>query len=334
MGNEKMNSRTCIVRILVLITVALATILICPFLGIFTISLSDLVSNEKLYHVFMMIRIPRTLAAFIAGGGLAVGGMVYQALFRNPLASPYTLGVSGGASLGAALCIALGISTTIAGLSAVMLGAFAGAILAVFVVYSFAWSPRINSATLLLAGVVVATVCSGCIMFVYYISPLQHSYQIMRWIMGGIDGTTYSFLLVMAVPVLIYICYTAVVMPQLDQFLTGDSLAHSRGINVKRSRNTFIVATAMAVGAIVAVCGPVGFVGIMAPHACRMMFPGSRHRLLAGCSFLAGGILLTISDTLARTLAPPAEIPVGIFTALFGGPFFLILLFKRKARLY
>ena len=122
-------------------------------------------------------------------------------------------------------------------------------------------------------------------------------------------------------------------LQRIDQFLTGDSIAHSRGVNVRASRNLFISITAVAVGGIVAVCGPIGFIGIIAPHACRILMPGSRHRLLGLASFLMGGTLLVAADTLARSIAPPSEIPVGIITALLGGPFFLLLLLRRKNKL-
>lgn len=328
-----MNRHNQTLRICVMMTFSLAVLAVCPFLGIQRLTLSGILSSEDLRYIFRMIRVPRTLAAFTAGGGLALAGMVYQSLFRNPLASPFTLGVSGGASLGAALCIALGAGSGFAGFSLISIGAFIGAVSAVLLVYSFAWSRESNSTTLLLAGVVVATVCSGLIMFVHYISPLRHSFQIMRWIMGGVDGTTYTLWACMAAPVLIFTLVTGMLTPQLDQFLTGESLAHSRGVNVHRSRNMFIIISALAVGAIVSVCGPIGFVGIMAPHACRLILPGARHRLLGMCSFMLGGAFLVLCDTLARSLTPPSEIPVGIITALLGGPFFLIILYKKKSRI-
>ncbi len=328
-----MKKSSNISRVGLITVLAFACLGTCPFFGIRILTINEIFQVQELKHIFFIIRVPRTLAAFFAGGGLAVAGMVYQALFRNPLASPYTLGVSGGAAFGAALCIAIGAGGNVLGFSTISMGSFTGAVGAMMLVYVFAWSRESNSTTLLLAGVVVATVCSGLIMFLHYISPLRHSFQIMRWIMGGVDGTSYKFLTIMAVPVLMFFCITAILMPQLDQFITGDSLAHARGINVQRSRNTFIVLTALAVGAVVSVCGPIGFVGIIAPHACRMLLPGVRHRLLAVGSLMLGGSFLVLSDTLARTLSPPAEIPVGIITALLGGPFFLYMLFKRKGRL-
>ncbi len=310
-----------------------SSLLVCPFIGIKTFSLQEIVSKEEFRFIFFQIRIPRTLAAFFTGGGLAVAGMVFQALFRNPLASPYTLGVSGGASLGAALCLAAGAGSSIMGISVVSLGAIAGAVLSMVLIYGFLLSRESNSATLVLAGVVVSTVCSGLIMFIHQISPLQHAFQIMRWTMGGVDGITYQLLMIMLIPVLLFFLVVTILLPQLDQFITGDEIAYTRGVNIRLSRNVLISATTLAVGFMVATCGPIGFVGIIAPHACRIIIPGVRHRMLALCSFLIGASFLTISDTIARVLVPPAEIPVGIITAIFGGPFFLIVLFRRKNRL-
>jgi iron complex transport system permease protein len=311
----------------------MVTLLLCPMIGITWIAPFSIMHDSNLRFVFFTIRIPRTLVALFAGGGLAVAGMVYQALFRNPLADPYTLGVSSGASLGAALCIAAGIGGSALGFSIVTVGALTGAIASILVIYTFAWSKESNSSTLLLAGVVVATVSSGFIMFIHFVSGLHQSFQILRWIMGGVDGVSYSLFVLMAGPLLVFLVVTGIFMPQLDQFLTGDNIAHSRGINIRASRNMFIIITALAVGCIVAVCGPIGFIGIIAPHACRMMIPGVCHRLLAMSSFLLGGSFLVLADTLARSIAPPSEIPVGIITAMVGGPFFLIVLFKRKSRL-
>ncbi len=313
---------------------SLLTVIICPFLGMKILFPKTLLLNEQSRYIFFTIRVPRTFAAFFAGGGLAMAGLVYQALFRNLLASPYTLGVSSGASLGAALCISTGIGGSILGMSFVSMAAFTGAVSSVFIIYSLAWIRDSNSNTFLLAGVVVATVCSSLLMFVHYISPLRRSFQIMRWIMGGLDGISLELMLIMAIPLFFFLCVIVFLLPQLDQFLTGEEIAHSHGINVSVSRNIFIVVTALAVGAIVAVCGPIGFVGIIAPHTSRLLFPSARHRRLAWSSFTLGGSFLVLSDTFARTLAPPAEIPVGIITALFGGPFFLYVLFRRRHRFY
>jgi iron complex transport system permease protein len=326
-----MRRTTIIIPLLAVLT--LAAIVICPLIGIVTIKPGALFTNDTSSFVYWSMRFPRMVVALMAGGGLAVSGMIYQAIFRNPLADPYTLGVSSGASLGAALCILIGAGGSAFGLSFIAAGAFAGALGSILVINAFSWSRDANSSTLLLAGVVVATLCSGLIMFVHFICGFHESFQIIRWIMGGVDGVDGQMALVMTPPLVVFLGVVWILMAQLDQFPTGDDIAHSRGVNVRRSRNFFITSTALAVGIIVAICGPIGFIGIIAPHACRMMMPGIRHRALALSSFLLGGCFLIIADTLARSLVKPLEIPVGIITALLGGPFFLILLFRRKNKL-
>ncbi len=322
-----------VIAVTALCVSTLAVIIICPMAGIVTIGPQQILNDENLRFIFFSIRIPRVLTALFAGGGLAVSGMICQGIFRNSLADPYTLGVSSGASLGAALCILAGVGGSIFGLSIVAAGAFAGALCSIVVIYTFAWSRESNSSTILLAGVIVATLCSGMIMFVHFIGGLHKSFQIVRWIMGGVDGVSYSLLIMMCVPLLIFFVVSWIFMPQLDQLLTGESIAHSRGVDVRMSRNIFIAIVVLAVGGIVAICGPIGFIGILAPHACRMIVPGIRHRLLAFCSFLSGGTFLVLADTLARSLVPPSEIPVGIITSLLGGPFFLFVLFRNKKHL-
>ncbi len=320
-------------KLTIISLVSLSALLVCPFIGIESFSLQEIVSKEEIRFIFFQIRIPRTLAAFFTGGGLAIAGMIFQALFRNPLASPYTLGVSGGASLGAALCIAAGAGSSIMGISIISMGAIGGAILSMVLLYGFILSRESNSNTLVLAGVMVSTVCSGLIMFIHQVSPLQHAFQIMRWTMGGVDGITFQLLIIMLIPLLPFFMVVTISLPQLDQLMTGDDIAYTRGVDIRLSRIILISATTLAVGFMVAICGPIGFVGIIAPHACRIIIPGVRHRMLALCSFLIGASFLTISDTIARIIVPPAEISVGIITAIFGGPFFLIVLFRRKNRL-
>lgn len=333
MGDEMLSVKHPAVVVFSLGLLAAFVIVVCPMIGISLITPHKLLTDESMRFVFWSIRVPRILVAFFAGGGLAVAGVIYQALFRNPLADPYTLGISSGASLGAALCIIAGVGGSVLGLSIISMGAFAGALGSIVIIYCFAFTRESNSSTLLLAGVIVATICSGFIMFLHTVGGVHKSFQIIQWVIGSVDGASYSLLFCMLVPLAVFFAVAGVLMPQLDQFLAGDSIAHSRGINVKATRIVFISITALAVGGIVAVCGPIGFISIIAPHACRMLIPGVRHRLLSVCSFLLGGTFLIIADTIARSIAPPSEIPVGIVTALLGGPFFLLLLFRRKSRL-
>lgn len=326
------SSKGCY-RILFLVLASAAVLGIAPFLGIESFRLSQIVHNETVQFIFFGIRLPRVLSAFCAGGGLALCGMVYQAIFRNPLTDPFTLGISSGASLGAALAIFLGLGSAVLGLTVVSLGAFLGAGVAMAMVFLFSRLRGNDSLAILLAGVVVSMIFSSLLMFIYYLSETRHSFMIIHWLMGGLEGVSLRMLAVFVPIFAIGIALIAAHLPELDHFLTGEDLAQTRGIHVPRSRTILLIATSLVTGAIVALCGPIGFVGIMAPHLCRMFLSG-RHRILALASFLVGGTFLVLADVLSRTLAAPAEIPIGIITSLTGGPFFLWLLMRRKGRMY
>jgi len=319
-------------RLLALLALAAAgTLVVMPFVGMEMIVPSQLTVSSFERHVMFALRLPRVCTAFCAGGGLAVCGMVFQALFRNPLATPYTLGVSAGASFGAALCILTGftVSGGIPGVGSTELGALGGALLAVLIVYGFSTVQRVGSSlTILLAGVAVSFLFSSLLMFVQFLSSLRHSFQIVRWLMGGLEVFGWSGLLSMTPFLAIGLVAIAAYLPQLNLLLTGEDLAATRGVDVKRTKLVLYFATSLAVSAIVAVCGPIGFVGLMSPHICRLLL-GSDHRVLGPASFLFGSAFLVVCDTIARTIIAPAEIPVGVITALCGGPFFLWILFGK-----
>ncbi|MFH1998705.1 MAG: iron ABC transporter permease, partial [Planctomycetota bacterium] len=180
-------------------------------------------------------------------------------------------------------------------------------------------------ASMLLAGVAISLFFSSLILFLQYISDFTHSFRILRWLMGGMKITGYETVLNLLPFVLVGLAIVLWLTHELNLMMTGDDMAVSRGVNVKRTRTLLFFATSLMVGSVVAVCGPIGFVGMMAPHICRLMV-GSNHRILMPASFLFGGFFLVLCDTFARTLVAPAEIPVGVITALLGGPFFLWLL--------
>ncbi len=281
-------------------------------------------------EIFWRIRIPRVLAAWLAGAGLAAAGMAFQALFRNSLATPFTLGVASGAALGAALSIRFGIALSIVGISSTPLWAFAGASVSILLVYGITRTRRcMNTATLLLAGVAVSFFFSSLNLFTQYISDFTHTFRIIRWLMGGVQVVGYRSVLEMIPLVLGGLLITLWLTRELDILTTGEEMAAGRGVDVVRTRNLLFFGASLMVGGVVAVCGPIGFVGLMVPHICRLLVgPGDRY--LAPASILAGGSFLTLCDTFARTIIAPAEIPVGVITALLGGPFFLALLIRDR----
>ncbi|MGD9202788.1 MAG: iron ABC transporter permease [Chitinispirillia bacterium] len=316
-------------KFFVLCGISLLVITVSPFLGLEFLTFDLLLANPHHRYIFIKLRLPRLVMAFLAGGGFSLCGLVFQALFRNPLASPFTLGISSGAAFGAGVSIILGIGGSFLGMSVTSLTAFTGALIAMILVYIFSQIKKESIIALLLAGVVIERIFSSLLMIIHYLSPLHSSFKIMRWLMGSVDGVSVNALIILTPIYFISLLIIIFMTSELDQVVTGEDIALTRGVNMKQTKAILILATSLMTGSIVAISGPVGFIGIIAPHVCRHIF-SIRHNLLAWASFLTGGTFLVICDTLARTVAAPTEVPIGIITALFGGPFFLWILFRKK----
>jgi iron complex transport system permease protein len=282
-------------------------------------------------QIFFLSRLPRAISGAIAGAGLAASGVAFQALLRNPLAEPYTLGVSSGAALGAVIAIRLGLESVL-GASAVPILAFAGSLGAVAVVWRLA---RVGAsrppATLLLAGITLAFVCSAASMLVQYTASFQESYRIVRWMMGGLDWVPAGDLWRSGTVVAVGLAALMLRARDMNALAAGPEAAASVGVRVELAVGIGYVAASLVVGAVIAFAGPIGFVGIIVPHALRAVI-GPDHRALLPAAILGGAGFVLLADTAARTLLAPAQIPVGVVTALLGGPFFLFLLVSEKSR--
>ncbi|MFL6195682.1 MAG: FecCD family ABC transporter permease, partial [Thermoanaerobaculia bacterium] len=279
--------------------------------------------------IFFQLRLPRVLLALLAGAGLAVSGLAFQTLFRNELAEPYTLGIATGAALGAVLALRLEEARALMGMPLVSLASFAGAIGATALVVGFAWRRRGSTATLLLAGIAVSLSCSALILFLQYLSDSTQTFRMVRWMMGGLSVVGYGEVL-WAVPwVLGGAAVLLALRWDLNLLLLGEELAASRGVDLVRLRLRVLGVASLMIGALVAVAGPIGFVGLMVPHMIRR-WVGHDHLFLAPACVLGGGAFLAVCDLAARTVMAPAELPVGVLTALLGGPFFLWLLVLGK----
>lgn len=302
---------------------AATTALIAPSLGL--VSLSDLPKVP----VFWTIRVPRMLLAFLAGAGLSLAGMTFQAMFRNPLVEPYTLGVSGGAAFGATVAIRAGWTVSVLGVSTVSLASFIGALASLVLVYSLAMTRKsFSSGLLLLAGVAMSFFFWSLILFTQYMSNFTESFRILRWMMGGVETVGYASVLEVLPFVVSGSAILLAYSRELNLLAAGEDLASSRGVAVGPVRSLLFAASTLMVGGVVAICGPIGFVGMIAPHICRTLI-GTEHRFLAPATLLFGGMFLVVCDTLARLVIAPAELPVGVVTALLGGPFFIMLLLRR-----
>ncbi|MFQ5441717.1 MAG: FecCD family ABC transporter permease [Thermodesulfobacteriota bacterium] len=320
------NKKTAVLAVLAVLTIAV--LFGAQFTGMERVPLSSLFhpSPGAASEILWRLRMPRVFTSFLAGAGLAVSGMVFQAMFRNPLATPFTLGVSSGAALGAALSIRLGITFTLLGISSSSLFAFIGALASITLVYGITRAKRgFSTSTMLLAGVAISLFFSSVILFTQYLSDFTNSLRILRWLMGGLAVVGFKPVQSMLPLVVGGSAVIFYLTNELDLMTTGTEIALSRGVDVKRTKTILFLVTSLMVGGVVSVCGPIGFVGMMAPHICRLLI-GPGHRHLTPATILFGGSFLTLCDTLSRTIIAPAEVPVGVVTALLGGPFFIWLL--------
>ncbi|NOZ86072.1 MAG: iron ABC transporter permease [Deltaproteobacteria bacterium] len=281
-------------------------------------------------QILLVARLPRVLLAALTGGALASAGVGFQALLRNPLATPFTLGVSSGASLGAASAILLGLDTALLGSAAVPLFALAGAGLAVAVVYMLARrrGSLLSTNTLLLAGVCLAFFFGAVMLFLHYLADFGNSYRMIRWLMGSLDITDIMVPLKVFVLTIIGFILLYSNSRRLNVMSAGEEVAQSRGIDVDKVQRRIYFSGSLLTASVVAATGPIGFVGLVVPHVVRM-FTGPDHRVLLPASFFAGAGFLILCDLLARVLIAPTEIPVGVITAILGGPF-LVWLLRRQ----
>ena len=279
--------------------------------------------------IVFQVRLPRIILAVIVGGGLAMAGATYQGLLQNSMADPYIIGVSAGASLGATIAILLRTRYINLGLSFVTLLAFLGAVLTIFLVYNIARvGGRVPIGTLLLAGVAVSSFFSALVSFLMVVAN-QSMPEIVYWMMGSLSGRSWNHvkasLPYLALGGLVVLFYSR----ELNILLVGEETAQNLGVNVEQVKAVLLIAGSLMAAAAVSVSGVIGFVGLIIPHSVRII-TGPDHRILLPAAGLVGAVFLVIADTAARTILAPAELPVGVITAVTGAPFFVYLLRRQK----
>jgi iron complex transport system permease protein len=283
-------------------------------------------------EILFRTRVPRIVLAALAGGGLAFAGVLFQALLRDALADPHIIGVSSGASLGAVTAICAGWQT-IGPLPGVWVAAFLGAVGMLLLILAIASEDRrISSFTLLLSGVTVTTTCFGLILLLQSVASFGQAFAIVHWLMGSIeivDGRSLGWLAAVAAAACGYGMSRA---RDWNLLSIGEDWAATRGVETDRLMLTGFLVGSLLVGTITSITGPIGFVGLIVPHALRLRL-GADHRLLLPCSFLLGAAFLVVCDTMARTVMAPVEIPVGVVTAVLGGPYFIWLLRSSRRKL-
>lgn len=288
----------------------------------------DVAVSQQQQAVLWSIRLPRVLLGALVGGGLAVSGALLQGVFRNPLADPGLIGVSSGAALGAVAVIVLGLTPL--GIFTLPLAAFLSGALTALLVYRIARRQgRTDVATLLLVGLALNALAGAATGLLTYLADDAELRSIVFWTMGGLGGALWETLLAAAPCILLAILLAPALGRRLNLFALGEAEARHLGVEVEQIKRAAVLLAALATGAAVAMAGPIGFVGLMVPHMVRLLLGPDHRSLLPACA-LGGATLLVLADLLARTVAAPAEIPVGLITALAGGPFFLFLILRTR----
>jgi iron complex transport system permease protein len=288
--------------------------------GATRVPLSDLLTSSDARLVILELRVPRVIFAVLVGGALACVGAVYQTIFRNPLASPFTLGVSSGAALGASLSL-MASSAPLGVAASAMLGALVSITLIMTI------SRRLGEAagdSLLLVGVVFSFLCSSVLTMLQYISDYSQLFRVTRWMMGGIPAVNLVDLGIGVVLVGVFLVYVMTRHRDFDLVLFGDDVAAVKGVALSPLYYTTFILSSLIVGWVVAQCGVIGFVGIVVP-ACARLVVGLRHRLVVPLAFMLGAVLVVLCDLLGRVVRPPFEVPAGVFTSIVGGPVFILL---------
>ena len=310
-----------------LFVIGIISLFIVPFIGSVHIPINEVFDSE----IFLNIRLPRVLFAFIVGFSLSMIGVIFQALLRNDLATPYTLGVSSGGALGAVISIKSGLALSFLGFTTTTIFSVFGSVITILLIFWIARSKiGISPVTLVLTGVTISLFFSSMILFIHYLADFTETYRMIRWLMGGlqITGWNYSIVLIPFTTLIFMFFYFNA--NAFNIMSAGRDLAISKGVNVESLQKYSFIGGSILIGLVVAFAGPIGFIGLIIPHLLRLLL-GPDHRTLLISASLFGGIFLVWCDTIARTIISPAELPVGVITSLIGGPFFVWLLIKKRS---
>ena len=304
--------------------------LFSPFVGIATLDIDTLLESGSISNrIFFDLRLPRILLAFMVGGSLALAGLLFQTLFRNALLTPFTLGVSGGAVLGAGIAIKLGLGLTL-GISAVSLFGFAGALFTIVLLILLSrYLLKARQESLLLLGIALSFFYSSALMVLFYLSSFTETATIMRFTMGSLSIVGYSNVIIISIASLFLLLLLWFKRFELQLLALSDEQAALKGINTRRLSYLLLLITSIIIGVVVSLTGPIGFIGLIIPHMVRRLYQKSVVSLIVPV-FLIGGLFLLACDTLTRFLSSSSEIPIGVLTALIGGPFFIYLIISRQ----
>ena len=320
-----------------LLVLLLASVVLSLSVGEMNLGFVDIFSilrqgNESMeYTILSQIRIPRVLLGIAVGGALSLAGILLQGVYRNPLVEPYTLGISGGASLGVAFAIVFSLHQLV-GSFVLPLAGFAGSFLIIFLVYTISTrSGRINIQTMLLTGVMISFIASSSMMLLMATTSSENLHGIVFWIMGSLDEPDMPLIYMTLIIASASLLASYFFVQPLNALRLGEEKAKHLGINTDTAIKLLFLLASLLAGVSVAVAGVIGFVGLIIPHLMRLLV-GSDYRILLVTSFLSGSIFLVISDVIARTIISPNELPIGVITGIVGGIVFLLMMSRSSFR--
>jgi len=347
MGSTKKTARYIIVLLLLLVVMAIlsasigaakisikeTSLIIASYIPGLSHFIDTSSLNPQNIAVISQIRLPRIFMAIMIGIALAGAGVIFQGIFRNPMADPFVIGVSAGGAFGATIALIFITGLSFASISITTLFALAGALGTTFLVYSISRTRgKISVVTLLLSGIALSAMLSSMTYFIL-IFKAQDMAKVVFWIMGGLTSASWIKLGILTPMVVILIIFSSFFMRDLNIISLGDQRATQLGVRTERTKKILLVAASLIAALAVSVSGIIGFVGLITPHILRLLV-GPDHKILFPTSAIAGGIVMLLSDTLARTILMPREIPVGIITSIVGVPFFLYLLGRSKKQIF
>ena len=307
------------------VTLSLCLLIIAPFFGQMELDVSKIGDFASMEHkLFWDLRVPRVVVAFFTGALLALSGLLFQSIFRNPMSTPFTLGVASGATLGTAFAIVFGF------VSLVAFFGFLGALLTIVILFGITSRVKAyETSTLLLVGIALSFFYSAALMVLFYLSDETQSYEIVRFTMGSLDVVGFASATPIVIVSILLLLVAKNYKREIKLLLTSYENAFLKGVEVKRVNTILLFCVSVAIGVAVSITGPIGFVGLIVPHILKIIYKKSADKLFVQ-TFFYGGIFLVFCDLISRNLNTASDIPIGVVTSFLGGPFFIYLLVGRK----
>ena len=307
------------------IFLSIVIVTIAPFYGQIDLSTKGILDETSMhYQVFWDLRFPRIVLAFLTGGVLGLAGLIFQTVFRNPMSTPFTLGVASGATLFTAIAIVFGIA------SFVSFFAFLGSLLTILILFAITSKLQdIHTTSLLLVGIALSFFYSACLMVLFFISDLSQSYEIVRFTMGSLDTVGFNDVYFMAFASLAIVLLALFYKQKIKLLLISYEFAQLKGVDVKKTNYILLFVVSISVGICVSITGPIGFIGLIVPHTLKTLYKKSSEKLILPIFFYSG-VFLVFCDMIARNIGSNSDIPIGVVTSFLGAPFFIYLILSRK----